>query len=1310
MKIKEEELKVLKGCLFWVCVFVSLVAGGQESVDWRFDHFTQKDGLSNNQVHCIYQDAQGWMWFGTTYGLNRFDGRSFEVFKHDAADSTTLGANLVRCIFEDSRGQLWVGLENGGLCRFDRDREVFVRNENRWAGVWSVNDITEDQAGNLWLATSRGLMCQRRDEAGKFMAEEFDLELISDHVKKVLVDKHSRVWLGTDQGLYVFDPAGRKLHHLELPGTVYPNDEIWALYADGTDRVWVGTYHSGLYYVAPWELKAVKSGFDPRMERAQTIRAIAEGKDGRFWVGTRAGLFSFEGERSEYHGLGEDDGGGAGINSVLSLLVDAKSDLWVGSRQGISYFVWEKQFIRSYNTTGEAGRSLNNGEVYAFLPDGHRVWIGTEAGGVNCLDRMTGRFTYYTRGNAGLTSNCIKAFMKDGNELWVGTFMGGINVLDMRTGRLLRTYRHDKNRAASLADDRVWALYCDRKGNIWVGTSRGLDCYDRTTGRFVHRLDVVPSYQVNWISEDEDGDLWVGCEDELIIYNSQKEQIKKYFRKTRSMNEVGRGNYYVATVNGLARFDKARGFWRFYTEKDGLISNYTLSVLPGVDSTLWVSTANGLSLFSMQEERFKNFQEKDGLQDNQFNYGAFARTEDGELLFGGINGFDVIVPERVQTNRYVPSVVLTELRVFNRKAEAGDGVLDRNIAFTDEIRLRYDQNMLGFSFVALNYVMAGKNQYRYRLDGLEDQWVDAGNRTTATYANLAPGSYCFRVMGSNNDGVWNEQGAALRVVIAPPFWDTWWFMLLMIAVAALILFAVMRAYIYRETMKNRLVMEKAQARKLHEVDMMKLQFFTNVSHEIRTPLTLIVGPVEKMYRQATDEDCRTQLGMVYQNARKLLKLINQLLDFRKLEAGQYTPDYQSGDLVRFLKEVVLSFEYAAREKGIGLIFSAGTERCIARMDADKLEKVMDNLLSNALKFTERGGMVKVEVQIGEKEYEIRVEDTGIGIAADNLNRIFNRFFQSSPSAEVTGTGIGLAIVRSFTELMGGTADVRSEEGKGTVFTISLPLLREEQGDEEEADGEVPEETVREGRYLLIVDDNEDIRTFIRTHFKGTYRVLEAADGKAGFELAVEQIPDVIIADMLMPVMNGLEMCRKLKKDERTAHIPVVMLTAVNSKETELESLLTGIDDYITKPFDVNILGAKVDNLLNIRNALREKVRSELLMQPAAVVLDSPNERFLRKAVEVVEKYMDDPELDIERFAEEMGVSRMQLYRKFEAFANMTVKEFIRSVRLKRAAQMMEQGSMTVSEVAWAVGFKDMSYFRKCFKDEFGMTPTEKMRK
>lgn len=1291
--------------LLVIFLLFSLNTFGQDGITWRFDHFTQKDGLSNNQVHCIFQDQEGWMWFGTTYGLNRFDGRHFKAFKYDAADTTSLSANLVRVIFQDSRGILWIGLENGGLCRYDHDREYFLRNQLGRNKVNSVNDMTEDRNGDLWLATSNGLVHMKYQGEGHFEVKPVPLALLSSHVKKIQVDRQGLVWIGTDVGLYAYDSVKKKLTHLPLPATDYPDDEIWAIYIDQTSKVWIGTYNSGLYYVNPWELKVVKSSFIPGMERARTIRAISGGQNGRLWLGTRAGLFAFDGERYEYHGLGEELGDMTSVNSVLSLCVDMKGDLWIGSRQGISYFVDEKQFIRLYTAGGEPGYCLNNGEVYAFWCEGNRVWIGTELGGVNCLDRKTGKFTYYTRETVGLSSNCVKAFMQDGNELWVGTFMGGINVMDIHTGRVLRKYLHTTGKEGGLLDNRVWAIFKDRQGTIWIGTSRGIEQYDRKRNRFIHRPDIVRAEQVNWMMQDKDGDLWIGCEDELIIYNMKRDQVRRYYRKTRAMVEYPYREYYVSTINGLARFDKSRGFYHFYTEKEGLVNNYSHSLLVGGDSTIWISTTNGLSLFDIPSRKFKNFQAKDGLQDNQFNYGAFAKNAEGELFFGGINGFNVINPDLVRTNEYVPPVVITDIKLFNEslKVKPG-GILTRNVAYTDKICLKYDQNMLSFSFASLNYVMAEKNQYRYRLEGLEDQWVEAGNTNIATYTNLSPGEYTFRVIGSNNDGVWNEEGASLGIVIVPPFWKSWWFMVLMGVVLLLIIFALARAYIYRETLKNRLLLEKKQARKLHDVDMMKLQFFTNVSHEIRTPLTLIIGPVEKLWRQAGDEDSRVQLGMVYQNARKLLKLINQLLDFRKLEAGKYRVDYQNGDLVRFISGIAETFRYPALEKGIELQFSANQPKFITRMDADKLEKIIDNLLSNALKFTPQGGQVTLSLHIGEDAYSIRVEDTGKGIPVQKLQEIFNRFFQASP--EDSGTGIGLAITRNFVELMGGTIDVKSEEGKGSVFTIHLPLIAEEKVEGTDIAEVTGEMIAADRKYLLVVDDNEDIRTFIRTHFKANYQILEAGDGKAGYETAVKHIPDVIIADMLMPVMNGLEMCRKLKKDERTSHIPVIMLTAVNSKETELESLLTGIDDYITKPFDINILNAKVDNLLNIRNALREKVKSELLLQPKEVEIDSPNDRFLKKAVEVVEKYMDDPDLDIEKFAEEMGVSRMQLYRKFEALANMTVKEFIRSIRLKRAAQMLVQEKLTVSEIAWAVGFKDLSYFRKCFKEEFGMTPTE----
>ncbi|MDR1273027.1 MAG: helix-turn-helix domain-containing protein, partial [Odoribacteraceae bacterium] len=1270
-------------------------ARAQEPVTWRFDRLTQRDGLSNNQVHCIFQDSRGWMWFGTTHGLNRFDGRVFKVFKHEPLDSTSLSANLVREIFEDSRGHLWIGLEHGGLCRYDRDREIFHRQRGRDLAGISVNDVAEDASGLLWLATSNGLVRARVDERGEVIAARVPLSLLSPNLRKILVDKQSRLWLGSDRGLFLYDPSRERLSHLELPDAEHANDEIWALHADEDERTWIGAYHSGLYYVNSWETRVIKSAFAPPVDRSRTIRAIVREPGGRLWLGTRAGLFSFDGTRHEYYdpGHGEEEAGS--LNSVLSLHVDAKGDLWVGSRQGVSHFVKERQFTRLYTAGKEA---LNNGEIYAFLCEGNTLWIGTELGGVNKLDRETGRFTYYTIASAGLQSDCVKSLLREGEELWLATYLGGISVLNTRTGRVTRAYRAT-GAPGAIADDRVWALFKDREGNIWTGNSRGVEQYDRATDSFVKRGDILYDGQVNWIAQDSDGDLWIGCENELVIYDPARERVKRYFRKTRAMLEYPRRSYHVTTTDGLAHFDKERGFYHLYTERDGLASNYTLGVLPGIDSTLWVSTTNGLSLFDLKNGTFKNFDERDGLQDNQFNYGAQARDEQGELIFGGINGFNIIIPERVRRNEYIPPVLITNLKIFNEDAGVGPGeMLAREIAATQEVRLAHDQNMLSFSFVALNYVMAGKNRYRYRLEGLEERWVDAAHATMATYANLAPGDYTFRVQGSNNDGAWNERGASLRVVIVPPYWQRAWFIALIALAGLLIVGTLAWLYVFRQTLKNKLLLEKTQARKLHELDREKLQFFINVSHEIRTPLTLIIGPVEKLWRQARQEEARLQLDIVYRNARKLLELVNQLLDFRKLDAGQYRAEYQNGDLVRFLSGVTESFRHLAGEKGLTLAFTSNCEKLVTALDTDKMEKIMNNLLSNAFKFTRRGG-VTVTLTIDEAAYEVRVEDTGAGIPPENLPRIFNRFFHASRAGEVAGTGIGLSITKSFVELLEGSVEVKSEEGKGTTFTLSLPLREERAARDDDA-------TPPGAKYLLVVDDNEDIRAFIRDHFKAHFRVLEAANGKEGHEIALERVPDIIIVDMLMPVMDGHEMCKRLKKDERTSHIPLIMLTAITSKEKELDALLTGIDDYVTKPFDVNILGAKVDNLLQVRDTLRERIRRDWLMQPGEVTLESPDDKFLRKAVSVVEKFMDDPGLDIEKFALEMGVSRMQLYRKFEALANMTVKEFIRDVRLRRAAQMLRQEKLTVSEIAWAVGFKDLPHFRRCFKEAFGMTPTE----
>jgi signal transduction histidine kinase/CheY-like chemotaxis protein len=608
------------------------------------------------------------------------------------------------------------------------------------------------------------------------------------------------------------------------------------------------------------------------------------------------------------------------------------------------------------------------------------------------------------------------------------------------------------------------------------------------------------------------------------------------------------------------------------------------------------------------------------------------------------------------------------------------------------------------------------------MEGFDKNWILSGVFNYATYTNLDPGKYIFKVKGSNSNGIWNEKETSIEIIIKPPFWKTWWFRLIMVSFAVCFVTYLGNFYLKRARLKNELVFEKTKARKLHEIEAMKLRFFTNISHEIRTPLTLILGPLNQVIERGNiDGDSKGKLQLVKRNADQLLKLITQLLDFRKLEAGKHTIHYEKSDILFFVRSVLESFQAMASDKGVNLAINTGYETFVGWFDSDKLQKILNNLLSNALKFTDPGGWVEVIFNAADNPatddpektsfYSITVKDTGKGIPAGNINKIFERFEQAPNAKDITGSGIGLSITREFVKLMGGEIDVDSIEGRGTSFIVRLPVLSDVEIDVGIENPVVEKSgmditTERDKNIILIVEDNADVREYTASVFRPEFKVLEAANGKEGFDMAVQYIPDIIISDLLMPEMSGDVFCKKIKKDERTSHIPFILLTAVTSKESENEALKTGADDYITKPFDINILKIKVDNLLSLRNTLREKYKNDFLIHPSVVTLVSPEEKFLKKAVDIIEKYIDDPDFDIERFASEIGASRMQLYRKLEALTNMTVKEFIRDIRIKRAAQLLEQNKLTVSEIVYQVGFRDLAYFRKCFRDQYGTSPSE----
>ncbi len=1333
----------------WVLFTISCHGQGNT---FSFEHFSQEDGLSNNQVHCSFQDRRGFMWFGTSQGVNRFDGYRFAKFLNDPDDSSSLRGNLVRVIFESEAGKLFVGTENGGLNIFDRNREVFSHVFDRFPELRlnnaSVNDIREDKQGRLWIATNEGILLLKEGvslDRVDPLEDDPKFRLARQFIRVLSFDHSGNLWLGTNQGLFLLDTALNRVKpfHFDLPVPESKNEEIWELLTDSDGKIWVGTYDNGIFVIG--DSGRVENHFfpDPENNRSRTVRSITPDKKGNYWIGTRGGLYVYNIREGviNYYSHDEREARSLSGNSVLDIFHDSRGDTWIGTRTGINYLIHSKQLFRNYRAMPGDNHYLNSSEIWAFWKDEKgNIWVGTEDGGVNIFDPVTNTFRYMVHepGNQGsLSSNCIKSFLDDGNgNLWIATFRGGINICSLRNGTI-RHVRNQPENPYSISDDRVWCIFRDSKGKIRVATSAGLDTYDALNNRFLRMVEIPPNTQVNWINEDRDGNLWIGGRDDLYIFNPGDGQIIKYPEYTRAFHQDGKGRIWITTLTkGLALYSKDRGAIRYFGEKDGLANNQAVSILEDDNHFLWIGTTNGLSRFNPETGYFRTFSGKDGLQNNQFNYGAALKLPSGDLLFGGISGFNQFNPGLIGTNDFIGPMVLTELRILNKKVEIGKNshsVLSKSITETERITLPFDKKAITIEFAALNYFNSGNNLYSYFLEGFDNGWTDPSVNRSATYTNLNPGEYTFWVKSVIPGIPDTHNEISLGIKILPPFYKSLLFKLLLFLIISAMFYALIMFLLNREKLRNELLLERIKAKKLHEFDMMKLRFFTNVSHEIRTPLTLILGPLEKLRnKQVADNQVQPMLDIMHRNAKQLNQLINQILDFRKLETGNLKLELTDGELVGFLKGIKIQFDHLAKEKEIVYEFNSVVDKVLCKFDPDMVEKILTNLLSNAFKFTGKGGKISMNLSLvfdnrngktfapdmESRTVEISVKDTGRGIPAANLDKIFNRFFMTGEKSDPPGTGIGLALVRELVKLHNGTIEVASKPGRGSKFTVRLPLI--ETNFEEEArtpagmTGNTPAPVAEQlehpmafqQKIMLIIEDNPDVRLFIRHHFDNSYQVLEAADGTEGWNLAVKNIPNIILCDVLMPRMDGYELVKRLKNEEKTSHIPVILLTALASKEHELEGLTSGADDYITKPFDLAILQTKIENILAIRQSLKEKYSGEILLQPKNVLITPPDERFLRRAIEIVENNMADPDLDIEKFASGVGVSRMQLYRKLNALTDMTVKEFIRDIRLKRAAQLLRQKNQNVSEIAFEVGFRDLSHFRKCFRQKYGVSASE----
>lgn len=1345
-------------CLVWFLLIPGRVLSEPNSS--LFDNYSVGNGLTDKTIHCIFQDSEGWIWIGTDFGVSRFDGYTFKKFTSNSRAGEALANTLIRTIIEDKSGVIWIATEGQGLFKYDRKHYGIEQFKNELLTNNSVWTIVEDN-DRLWLGTENGITCFDPD-SGKTLLKINSLNypgLLSGMVvRKLYIDKDHRLWAGTENGITVLnEDLSPWAYFRELtPDITGRENEVWEISADEENHIWIGTYLGGLFRYSEGDTRPRHYAFDQNNSRAETVRAVAQDKKGNLWIGTRGGLYSLDKRTGNVTHYEENimDEFSLVHNSVLNLHFDAKGDLWIGTRNGISYLNFERQAFAYLNSFSSETTNLNTSEVYALWEDREQnLWIGTENGGINIYNRSANTIKYLTT-EQGLSNNCVKAIHPDGQgNILIGTYLGGLNRYDPETGRN-KIYLHDDNDPNSISDNSIWVIYTDSKDRIWVGTYSGVDLFDEKRETFRNYGKEFDVDGVSMIYEDSYERLWMYSSDlKRLTMITPQGSVQHFPFQTRAVTSSIDGKLWISTMGqGLLKFDPERGILEEYTTQDGLCSNVIYSMEKVGGNYLWLSTNNGLSRFNIDTREFTNYFESDGLLNNQFNYIAAEKCANNTLAFGGKKGIDFVYLPQLMENDYIPPVVLTDFKIFNKKVPVGEDSdspvkLDNLISETQEITVPYDQNMITFEFAALNYANSEKNTYKYMLEGFDKEWNDIGTNHTATYTNLDFGEYLFRVIGTNSDNKYDPNGLTFRLVILPPFWKTWLFRSLVFILLGVLSYILYLFIVNREKLKHQLYYERQNARQLQELDRLKHKFFMNISHEIRTPLSLIMGPLEKILTvDMSRENILTHANIMKRNTAILKKLVDQLLDYRKLETGNLKLDLKQGNLSIFLKELIIPFQQLANDKSIELDFNISHNSIFFAFDSDKVEKIMNNLISNAIKYTDSGGKINISVApalIDELEYtdnyippigieeggiqkyiKIVVRDTGVGIPDTQIHKIFDRFRQieNKHQKNSSGAGIGLSLTKELIKLHKGHIKVKSMPGKGTKFTVLLPYINLEEAAatsegkvRKEKDEPVGEDALTPGgesernstsHIILVVDDNPDIREFIKNHFEPEYHVISAENGKEGWTKALEQVPDLIISDIMMPAIDGVELCRRIKNDERTSHIPVIMLTALTSKEKRLAAISAGADDYIDKPFDVALLKAKADNILYIRKSLRERFSKEMLLRPKDVVIASPDEKFLRKVIHVIEKNMSQPVLDVDFLARQVGVSRTQLYRKTSALTDMAVKEFVKDIRLKRAAQLIAQEKLNISEIALEVGFNDISYFRKCFKEKYGVSASK----
>ncbi|MDD2284696.1 MAG: two-component regulator propeller domain-containing protein, partial [Paludibacter sp.] len=1287
--------------LILMIVFSSFTCLSAEPNGMYFSQLSSREGLSHSTVISIAQDKNNIMWLATFDGLNRYDGYAFKVYRNERDDENSLMHDVLRILFIDSDGVLWIG-SKGGLSQYVSEKDHFnnyqcVVNDDQTA---QVNAIVEFDDSHLLLGTESGLWMFNKKER-KFI----DFQQLTSFKSAVqsLAKQNNNILIGAVDGLFVYNSARK---YLTPVNKIFDGKIIQAILPQSDSRIWVGTEGAGLFLLNLLSGEVTNYRHNPSNPQSLSsnyIRSLAFDSQFHLWVGTFNALsIKINGDdrfNNYFHNPTRE--GSISQNSIRSIYMDTQGGMWLGTYYGgINYYHPLKNKF-GHLQQNPYTRSLNDKVISCMLEDEDgKIWIGANDMGINIYDPQSGWFDYITRANTPtLTSNNIKTFLlsKDKKHIYIGTHGGGLLLLNKQTRQATRI----QGGAGKKIND-VYSLTYDDNGKIWIGTLSGLLRYDESTDN-IREYDIseMGSSHVLFLKIDSKKRIWIGGEKSLGLLRSPDDKLKVF--KSNEYNgtiinsavncifEDSKNHIWIGTRGGLSLYNED-GTFKLYNKEHGLPGNMVYGILEDAYSRLWISTNEGLSCFSPESGVFKNYSEVDGLLFRQYNMYSFCQSDSGLMYFGGINGITMFYPELLIDNPHNPAPGISKIIVQNREVHPFDetGILSNNILDTKRIKLHPTQSSLTIEFFVANYLAGKHNTFAYMLEGLDKTWNYTTDNRQVTYNNLQHGSYVFKVKAANNDGKWNEEETELEIIVLPHWWQTWWAVLLFFIMAVGIMWFVWRFISQRRAMYEQLRAERLEKEKMEEVNQMKTRFFINISHEFRTPLTLILSPLQDIIERTTDKWQRSQLAHIQKNANKMLHLVNQLMDYRRAELGVFELKVHKLKPKKQVIEICTLYDRLAKRKKINFTVDDMTSDKEILIDCNYLELILSNLLSNAFKFTQDNGKIIVRMEEDLNYFILEVEDTGTGIPEDKLLLIFDRFYQIN--SDYVGTGIGLSLVKRLIDLHHGRIEVKSTPGEGSRFTVYFPQNEEvydrseiDLGHDEDNPMKVhqknldfildePVADASEGAdvnisdTLLIVEDNADVTDYLVDRLSKHYHIHTASNGLEALEVLKDKGVDLILTDVMMPEMDGIKLCKSLKQNIKTCHIPVIILSAKSNTEDQLLGLEVGADDYLPKPFTYSVLRAKIQNMLKSRRRTLEYYSKSLEVEPEKITFNTMDEELLKKAMKIVIDNLDNSEFSTDIFCSEMGMSRSNLHLKLKAITGESTIDFIKKIRFNEACK------------------------------------------